>query len=46
MHYYLLLIIAVAWEVYWKYIALFHCAKYNNKKTAKILEPNKKIIVL
>ena len=29
---YLLLILAVCWEVYWKYIALFHCAKHDNKK--------------
>ena len=29
---YFLLIIAIAWEVYWKYIALFHCAKADNKK--------------
>ena len=29
---YLLLILAITCEIYWKYIALFHCAKANNKK--------------
>ena len=28
---YILLVLAISWEIYWKYIALFHCAKFNNK---------------
>ena len=29
---YVILILAILWELYWKYIALFHCAKLDNKK--------------
>ena len=29
---YILLIAVIIWDIYWKYIALLHCAKVGNKK--------------